>query len=102
MRDYGINRSLDVWTTRQPLSLPVSSSTYLVPLPPKMTLISVPAGRCNRRPGTKWVDADPAKGFIQLDIEDDLLHICAYLKSVAPVLLPGSAGCAACGITVVM
>lgn len=39
-------------------------------------LISVPAGRCDRRAGTKWVDAKPEKGALELKLDDGLLHFC--------------------------
>ena len=39
------------------------------------TLIAFKAGRSFRREGTKFVDANPAKGAIYLQNEDGLLHL---------------------------
>ncbi|ORY34863.1 proteasome complex subunit Rpn13 ubiquitin receptor-domain-containing protein [Naematelia encephala] len=39
-------------------------------------LISVPAGRSTRRsPNERWVDPQPDKGFLQMRLEDDLMHL---------------------------
>ncbi|KAK8849521.1 hypothetical protein IAR55_004855 [Kwoniella newhampshirensis] len=40
------------------------------------TIISVPAGRCHRRSeDSKWVDPSPEKGLLEMNLEDDLLHL---------------------------
>lgn len=38
-----------------------------------MPIISIKAGRCVRRGDTKWVDPLPAKGRIEIDVNDELL-----------------------------